>query len=245
MRLSQRMQHCDLTLPTPEANLACDEALLDCCEEGGANELLRCWEPKSYFIVVGYANQAATEVDLDYCQREGLPVLRRCSGGGTILQGPGCLNYTLVLRITEGSPLATIHDTNAFVLERHRTMVSQLVGGKVERQGDTDLSVGGLKFSGNAQRRRKHCLLFHGTFLLNVDIEMVERALPMPSRQPGYRLNRSHTDFLVNLKLPPATLKSALVEAWQAAERFEQIPGKEIEILAREKYRLDEWNRKF
>ena len=52
---------CDLTLPTPEENLACDEALLDLCEAGGAGELLRFWEPPSYFVVLGYANNLPLE----------------------------------------------------------------------------------------------------------------------------------------------------------------------------------------
>jgi hypothetical protein len=58
----------DLTLPTPAENLACDEALLDLCEEGGAGEVLRFWEPREYFVVVGYANKVASEVNVNACR---------------------------------------------------------------------------------------------------------------------------------------------------------------------------------
>src|SRR3954454_25007928 len=91
----------DLTLATPGENLACDEALLDACEEEGAGEVLRFWEPREYFVVLGYANEARREVDLEFCATRSIRVLRRCTGGGTVLQGPGSLNYTLVLRIGE------------------------------------------------------------------------------------------------------------------------------------------------
>ena len=85
------MKLCDLTLGTPEENLACDEALLDLCEAGGSDELLRLWALPRYFVVLGYANKAATEVNLPLCRKLTVPVLRRCTGGGTVLQGPACL----------------------------------------------------------------------------------------------------------------------------------------------------------
>ena len=73
------MKYFDGTYPTPAENLACDEALLNLCEEGRGGEVLRFWEPREPFVVVGYANRAAREVDLDACRTRGIPVLRRCS----------------------------------------------------------------------------------------------------------------------------------------------------------------------
>src|SRR5436190_14037059 len=141
------MQLLDLTLKSPAANLACDEALLDWCEAGGGDEgVLRFWESVKHFVVLGYANKAATEVDLEACLKEGIPVLRRCSGGGTVVQGRGCLNYSLLLHIQ--GPLESISETNCFVIGRNRDALQPLVNGKIEIQGHTDLARGGLKFSG-------------------------------------------------------------------------------------------------
>ena len=56
------MKHFDQSFETPEENLACDEALLDLCEEGSGPELLRFWEPRNYFIVAGYSNKIQTEI---------------------------------------------------------------------------------------------------------------------------------------------------------------------------------------
>src|SRR5258708_4722571 len=97
------MYFCDLTFPSPEENLACDEALLESAEAGPGFELLRVWEPAAYFVVVGYANKAAAEANLPFCKANDIPVLRRCTGGGTVLQGPGCINYSLILRISDNS----------------------------------------------------------------------------------------------------------------------------------------------
>jgi lipoate-protein ligase A len=168
-----RMKYCDLTLPSPAENLACDEALLDGAEAGQSGEVLRFWEAAQYFVVVGYANRVREEVNLEFCRQEGIPVLRRCTGGGTVLQGPGCLNYSLVLCSDPDGPLHSIASTNDFILQRNRSALAALLRAPVERRGQTDLTMEGLKFCGNAQRRRKRFLLFHGSFLLHMDIGLI------------------------------------------------------------------------
>src|SRR3989442_6260317 len=94
-----RVKYLDLTLPTHAENLACDEALLDWCDERDGPEVLRFWEPRQHFVVVGYGNRVEREVNVAACHELSIPVLRRCSGGGTVLQGPGCLDYSLILPI--------------------------------------------------------------------------------------------------------------------------------------------------
>jgi lipoate-protein ligase A len=239
------MKLCDLALGTPEENLACDEALLEICENGGEPGILRFWETPRYFVVVGYANKVATEVNLDFCQHNSVPVLRRSSGGGAVLQGPGCLNYSLVLRLDSDPRLATITGANTCILERHRDALAEVLHAPVRLEGHTDLSIGGLKFSGNSQRRRNQALLFHGTILLRLDTGMVEKTLRAPSKQPAYRAGRSHFDFITNLKVPPQLIKTSLAAAWNAVEPLQDFPTSRTAALARERYGLDEWNLKF
>jgi len=239
------MLACDLTLPSPQENLACDEALLDLCEKGEADELLRLWEPSQYFVVVGYGNRVRSEVSLPFCQQHTIPIFRRCTGGGTVLQGPGVLNYSLVLRAHSSGPAHTISAANNFILKRHQAALVALLRAPVEIRGHTDLAIGGLKFSGNSQRRGKDHLLFHGSFLLHFDVKLVEKVLPMPSRTPDYRLGRSHSDFLMNLKIPASLIKRSLLQAWDAKDQLAEIPLEQITRLARHKYGSDAWNFKF
>ena len=239
------MKWLELTLPTPGENLACDEALLDGCEAGQGGDVLRFWEPRELFVVLGYANRAAREVELAACRAHGVPVLRRCSGGGAVLQGPGCLNYTVGLRIEEGGPLATVTGANRFIMERNRAALAALAGDAVRVQGITDLALGALKFSGNAQRRRREALIFHGTFLLDFDLALVGKFLRFPSQQPDYRQGRAHEHFLANLHHPAAAVKAALRQTWRADEPLKEIPHAEITRLARDRYATEDWNLKF
>lgn len=229
-----RIRRLDWTLPTPEENLACDELLLDLLEEGRGEETLRFWEPDSHFVVLGYGNVPEREIQQTACRRAGIPVLRRCSGGGTVLQGPGCLNYALILRI--GPDHQTIRQTNCFILQRHRQVLESLLGQPVQIQGDTDLTVGALKISGNSQRRRKETLLFHGSILLNLDLNLMERLLSKPSRQPAYRGNRSHRQFLRNTGLNPETLKNGLAAAWDCRLPATAPSPEKVQTLARKRH---------
>ncbi len=252
------MKHLELTLPSPAENLAGDEALLDWCEENAGEEVLRFWESPETFVVVGYANKIVTEVNVAACKAKEIPIFRRCSGGGTVLQGAGCLNYALVLKISENAKLRTITAANRFIMERNRAVIETEVRSRkpeveISVCGHTDLVlvtrhsslVTSMKFSGNSQRRRKNFLLFHGTFLLGFDLALVGQFLRMPSKEPDYRHSRSHDKFLTNLNLPAAEVKNALKKAWNAMKELCDFPKPEIQKLADEKYSTDEWNLKF
>jgi len=236
------MKYLDLTLPSPEANLAMDEALLDAAEETGATEVLRVWEAPSSFVVVGRANQVAKEVNREACHALGIPLLRRSSGGGAVVQAPGCLNYALILRIDPTGQTESIPATNDFVMRKHAQTVQELLGSPVSVRGHTDLVLGERKFSGNAQRRKRQFLLFHGTFLLQMDLDLIELLLPMPSHEPDYRQKRSHHQFLMNIPVAADSLKHALAQAWGANVLLPKLPSRRAEQLVQERYSREEWN---
>jgi len=229
------MKSFDQPLPSPAENLAADEALLDWCESGHGAETLRFWEPRETFVVVGYANKIATEVNTTACATKKIPIFRRCSGGGTVVQMSGGLNYSLILRITEGGPLHNITSANHFIMEKNRAALSalnhHLSNGEISVRGHTDLCLGHLKFA--------------GTLLLDCDLKLISELLLMPSLEPDYRANRPHEEFVTNLSLPADKVKAALAGAWHADEILADPPLAAITALAREKYSTREWNFKF
>jgi lipoate---protein ligase len=239
----------ELSPNAPPADfLAQDEALLGWSESTGHPGFLSFWESRTYFVVLGYSKKIEEEVFEDECDRLGIPILRRESGGGTVLQGPGCLNYTLVLPIESAPELETITGANRYIMQRTRTALASLVPGKLEIQGHTDLTLDGLKFCGNAQRRKRRCLLFHGAFLLEFDLTLISKTLRLPRQQPDYRKNRPHESFLTNLHVDSARVKAALIDAWNtkgnsSLELHQEIAAKMKELVAT-KYSTDEWNRR-
>src|ERR671937_1831087 len=91
------MRLLDLTLPALADNLALDEALLLEAEAGRGGEVLRLWEWPTPGVVLGSGCRLAEDVHEAACRADGVPVLRRASGGGTVLLAAGCLLYSLVL----------------------------------------------------------------------------------------------------------------------------------------------------
>lgn len=233
----------DLTLQTPEENLACDEALFLVSEQNEGDGALRFWVPNRVFVVVGYTNSVEREVQADVCRSLDVPILRRFTGGGTVVQMPGCLNYALALPYAGRAEFSTIASTTRFIMDIHRQALATLLGpASVTVEGISDLALNGMKFSGNAQRRGIKALLFHGVFLCNADLQLISRLLPFPSRSPTYRQHRPHAKFLTNIDIPPDDLKRAITKVWGAIAPSSCPPQEEIQRLVNSRYQQDSWN---
>jgi lipoate-protein ligase A len=235
------MRWLDITFATPAENLACDDVLLNMVEEETHEEFLRFWESPQHFVVLGSSNKVYEEVHVDVCRADSIPIVRRHSGGGAVLQGPGCLNFSLVLVIHPDGPTRNITETTRFIMQRHANALAAVLGRPVDVRGSSDLTIGNRKFSGNAQRRRLKALLFHGTFLLQFDLALMEKYLKRPARQPAYRQQRAHSDFVCNIGVDAQRIKHALIAAWRAVMHRDGLPIAQIEDLARAKHSSPEW----
>ena len=221
-------------------NLALDEALLLLSEERVMiRPILRIWEPSSYFLVLGYGSRAEKEINLTKAAKRRVPVCRRISGGCAVLQGPGCLNYSLILPIDSNH--TSISATNRFLLKKMADSLQNLVSSRIASAGVSDLTLASRKFSGNSQRRLRHSLLFHGTILYQFDLQAIDDVLLFPPRQPDYRSGRSHTDFLTNLPAQRSAIVNSIREAWDARERLPELPEKDMRRLVAERYSRKEW----
>lgn len=237
------MHFVDLTLPSPEENLALDEALLLQAEADQGGEVLRLWEWPTLAVVIGAAGRISEEVNEEACRADQVPLVRRASGGGTVLLGSGCLCFSLVLAYDHDPALREIPSSYRFILERNCLALLDLLPG-LEPAGTSDLAFEGRKFSGNAQQRKRHYLLHHGTLLYHFDIARVSRYLKPPSRQPDYRARREHADFLLNLPVDADLLRQQLRAVWQAETPLGNWPQARVVTLVKEKYSQSEWLRR-
>jgi lipoate---protein ligase len=182
--------------------------LIEAEETGGAG-LLWFWSPPDFAVVLGASRRIRDEVVLESCRADRVPILRRCSGGGTVVVGPGSLNVSVILPQTAAPGLWAVDAAHQYVLDRIAGSL-RLAGAPVELCGTGDLTIAGRKCGGSAQRRLKHFFLVHCTLLLEFSIDRIARYLQIPARQPVYRAGRSHADFLCNLSLPRTAVVAAL-----------------------------------
>ena len=239
------MKYLELTFAEPERNLACDEALLELFETERIDDgLLRLWQPQNYFVVLGHSNRLRAEANSEACRAAGIPILRRMSGGGAVVQGPGCLNYSLLLD-NEAHDIRNIQATFRYVLNRHRCFLGDMLFDDVRIEGVSDLALGGRKFSGNAQYRKAHYVLVHGTLLVDFDLLMIDRFLRLPEKQPQYRANRPHLEFVTNLGLDPDRIRDGLRELWRAIATFDATLPEQVDRLVSQRYGREDWSSKF
>jgi lipoate-protein ligase A len=230
------MEFVDVTLDTLNENLALDEALLLDAEAGSGGEVLRLWEWPRPAVVLGAGGRIADDVDTSACERDGVPLARRSSGGGTVLLGPGCLLYSLVLRYERAAELRDIRKSYHWILSR----VTEALPG-VTVAGPSDLAIGDRKVGGSSQQRKRDHLLHHGTLLHAFDLSLIPRYLREPPRQPDYRGRRSHAEFITNLGTDRATLSDRLRKAWTADLSIRSLPALLVGQLVAEKYTALDW----
>lgn len=241
------MYHLPLTLETPAANLALDEALLDAAVDGQLpGEVLRLWESPGYFAVLGRSSPLS-EVHAETCRRDDVAVLRRASGGATILTGPGCLMYAVVLDAERRPELRSVDRAHELVLDTIAAALAPFALG-IARHGTSDLTIPAeragdppVKFSGNSLRLKRGHLLYHGTLLYDFPLDQVETWLAAPARQPKYRGERDHRQFVTNLPATRAALEAAFTAAWEANEPLANWPRDRTAELAATRYSTLEW----
>ena len=239
-----RMLCFDHTFAGVAQNLACDEALLIQAEEANGPPVLRFWEIDHPAVILGASCRLAQNVRLEAVRSVGIPIARRSSGGGTVVIGPGALNVTVVLPIrTEPVAFRSVDTAQQFVLEQVATALRPL-GPDVVMLGSGDLTWRGRKFAGSAQRRLRNNLMIHTSLLYDFELSQIDHFLAMPPRQPSYRENRSHADFVTNLALDRALIVKEIARIWGAEVGcLPDDPGllDLIDDLARRKFGDNGW----
>ena len=147
----------------PQCNCVLEEYLLT--ERPGDVLLLYINRPS---VIVGRNQTLEAEVDLAYCRQEGIPVLKRLSGGGTVYHDEGNINYAFFGDKTE-TPILDRDFSTPIIRALAQLGVSAQVGSRRE------LLCNGRKISGTASHITRHRWLFHGTLLHHTDLKRLDR----------------------------------------------------------------------
>lgn len=196
--------------------IALDRALMPAVGAGALPPLARVWEFPDEAVVVGVAQRPDEYVHREACAADGVPVLRRFSGGGTVCIMRGCVVFSVIMPL--GGALKVYDVSGAY---RH-ILLSAInrfcrLNIPVVFEPPCDLVVNNRKIAGNAQAQKRGAVLVHGSVLVNADIARMERYLRQPAVAPAYRAGRSHAAFVQNLSaygLTEPQVAQVLAEAW-------------------------------
>lgn len=147
-------------------------------------------------IAMGISTRPEEVVNLKRVVEDGIPLIRRYSGGGTVVLDKGSLMMTFIgsPALLKGAPLfpeRILRWTGAFYAK-----ALQLPGFAVESQ---DYVIGKQKCGGNAQYISRQRWVHHTSFLYDWSPQAMSY-LKMPPRMPAYRQARPHEAFLTKLK---------------------------------------------
>jgi lipoate-protein ligase A len=179
-------------------NMGIDEAILDAVAARASPPTLRLYSWKPSAVSVGRFQALVDSVNLLACKEEGIDVVRRISGGGSVFHGEsGEVTYSIALN-EEHLPTHDIASSFGYLLGGVLEALRSL-GLKAELAPINDVLVNGRKVSGSAQVRRSGAVLQHGTLLLDIDKELAFRVLKVPFLKTQLRSLRSPADRVTSI----------------------------------------------
>jgi lipoate-protein ligase A len=157
----------------------------------------RVWVPDKAAVVLGLGSRVERELNVDACLADGVQILKRDGGGCAVVIEPGQVIVSVVLP-TEG-----LHDNRRYFGQLTEWVIGRLKVTGIEgvaKAGTSDLAVGDRKVGGACIHRTKDYLYYTTTLLVDPLVELMERYLKHPPREPEYRRGRGHRDFVMGLE---------------------------------------------
>ena len=154
-------------------------------------------------MVIGRHQNTMAEVDAEFVRQNGIRVVRRLSGGGAVYHDMGNLNFTYIQDAQSSTP--DLYRFCCPVAEAVREL-----GADARVNGRNDITVNGMKFSGNAQYVKNGRVMHHGTLLFDENLETAARALrpdPEKIKAKGVASVRSRITNLKPLLAPGTTME--------------------------------------
>jgi len=224
-------------------NLAAEEFVLKNFDQ----DVFMLWQNDNA-IVVGKHQNTLAEINYDFVKEQNIKVVRRLSGGGTVYHDMGNLNFTFIMNGHEGQMVDFRKFTQPII------DVLGKLGVEAKFEGRNDLTINGLKFSGNAEHVYKNRVLHHGTLLFSSELNNLTNALkvnPLKFQDKAVKSVRSRvTNISEHLKADLDVLgfknliMQHIVTMYPDAETY-LFTGDDLDAISKlvsEKYSTWEWN---
>lgn len=209
----------DLGLAEPLVAQAFYEAVAEALHRGLVGNTLILVQPSSPYVCIGYHQDLEREIDLDYCLRRGLPVIRRSQGGGATYLDSNQVFYQVVARDSPAVP------RNIEEMFRRLLMVTveayRRLGVEASFKPLNDVVVGERKISGNGAGLHESVSILVGNMILDLDYEAMASVLRVPDEKFRDKVAKSMRDWVTSLKRelghapPTEEVKRAYTEAFQ------------------------------
>jgi len=236
-------------------NMAIDEAILIHRSKDKVPSTIRLygWLPPA--VSIGYFQSLEDEVNLKKCNEFGVDYIRRITGGGAVFHDKE-VTYSCVVPIN--NPLMPTD-----ILGSYKKICAGLVKGLSHLGIESsfvplnDIISNNKKISGNAQTRKFHTILQHGTILIDTDVDKMFSLLKVPSEKLRDKMIKhvkervTSINAILGREVDFDNVCNALARGFKEEFDVDLIKGelteselKLAEKIAKERYKNREWNHK-
>ena len=153
--------------------------------------------PDNTYIVLGRSNNIENSINHKNVERDGIIILKRPSGGESVILSSNMLIFSFKQKSKKiQNSVRLFKLINSKLIEN----LSKLGIENLDSRGISDLSIGEKKIVGSSMFTKNKTIFYHGVLNISEDVELIEKYLKHPSKEPDYRKKRSHREFVSSLQ---------------------------------------------
>ncbi|MBD3189981.1 MAG: hypothetical protein GF308_05035 [Candidatus Heimdallarchaeota archaeon] len=145
------------------------------------NTIIICW-PADPVVCVGYHQIISEEVNLEYCHKNSIPIVRRCLGGGAVYLDEGQLFYQVIARLDSKKIPKRVADLYQLLLKAP-IATYQGIGIPAEYEPVNDIVAEGKKISGNGAAMVGGARVLTGNLIFDFNFDEMINILKVPSEK--------------------------------------------------------------
>lgn len=216
LNICEKFRLLDLEYDDPRMNMAVEQSISMSVGKGLSPNTLRFWRNFNV-VVIGRNQDAQNEVRRDACMKYGAHIIRRFTGGGSVYQDAGNLNWAI--SIQKKGWKNHIFDFYKFCGDAIVEGIHNL-GLNAQFISPNIIKINEKKVSGMSASLKWNTYFCHGTLLVTTDIAILEEILNVSGVNPqqGYvtsvRVPITTIQKELRVKVELETIKKAIVQGF-------------------------------
>ncbi len=157
---------------------------------------VKVWIPDETCIVLGRSNSPNDSLIVDKVIEDNIPVYKRPSGGETVLLSDKMVVVSISVKqsdLKSGKTYFKNYNTKIISVLKRQGIIG------LKQQGISDVAIHDMKILGSAVYQNKNVVFYHAVINVSESIPLIDKYLKHPKREPEYRLNRKHIDFISSI----------------------------------------------
>ncbi len=225
----------DLGFAEPYTAQAFYEAVAKTVADKDSPNTIILLNPSAPYVCIGFHQELEREIDVEFCRREGLPIIRRGQGGGATYLDSSQVFYQVVANEGSESIPAGVEAIFKKILQVP-VNVYRTLGLPAEYKSLNDVVIeGNRKISGNGAGRLDGAIVLVGNIILDLDYDMMGSVLKVPSEKFRDKLAKSMREWVTSLnrelgRAPtPDEVKSLLAQEFEKVLDIRLVKGEASE----------------